>query len=303
MTRDTSLSTPLIPGEQNPYDESGDIDLVAIWRFLWGNKYPIFAVTFLCAVLAGVYAFNLTPIFRAETVVLAVHSGSMGGVGTLSSQLGGLASLASLAGVNLDSGGSADREAKAILDSRKLAEEFVVHNNLIPAMLPNSKKPPTLWLAVKAFRGDVLAIREDKRTGLTTIAVEWKDAGVAAQWANGFVALANDQIRARAIDEANRNIKFLNEQIEKTRVVEVQRSMYSLIENETKTLMLANARPEYAFTVVDPAVPPERKISPRRSLYILFGAFVGFAIGCFVAYVRTARAKSIGHRAEAAHTA
>jgi uncharacterized protein involved in exopolysaccharide biosynthesis len=306
MTRDTSLSTSLTPDEQNSYEQSGDIDLVAIWRFLWGYKYPIVAATFLCAVLAGVYAFTITPIFRAETVVLAVRSGSMGGVGSLSSQLGGLASLASLAGVNLDSGGSADREAKAILESRKLAEEFVRRNNLIGELFPkpNPKNPPTLWLAVKNFREGVLAIREDKRTGLMTIDVEWKGAEVAAQWANSFVALANEQIRARAIDEANRNIKFLNEQIEKTRVVEVQRSMYSLIENETKTLMLASARADYAFTVVDPAVPPERKISPRRSLYVLFGGFVGFAIGCFVAYVRSTRAKSNVHRVELpAHTA
>jgi uncharacterized protein involved in exopolysaccharide biosynthesis len=146
-----------------------------------------------------------------------------------------------------------------------------------------------LWLAVKTFREAVLAIREDKRTGLTTIDIDWKDASVAAQWANSYVGLANEQIRARAIDEANRNIKFLNEQIEKTRVVEVQRSMYALIENETKNLMLANARDEYAFTVVDPAVPPERKISPLRSLYVLFGAFMGFAIGWLAVYVRSVR--------------
>jgi uncharacterized protein involved in exopolysaccharide biosynthesis len=65
--------------------------------------------------------------------------------------------------------------------------------------------------------------------------------------------------------------------------------MYTLIENETKTLMLANARAEYAFTVVDPAVPPERKISPHRSIYVLFGSFVGAAVGLFVAYLRRAR--------------
>ena len=69
----------------------------------------------------------------------------------------------------------------------------------------------------------------------------------------------------------------------------MQRSLYSLIENETKTLMLANARAEYAFTVIDPAVPPERKISPHRSIYILFGAFAGSAIGLLVAYLRRKR--------------
>lgn len=243
----------------------------------------------MCAALAAVVAFNITPIFRAEIVVIPARNGGVGGAGSLSGQLGGLASIASLAGVNLDSAGSADREAKAILESRRMDEEFIKQNNLLGVILPNSKKPPTLWFAVKEFREGVLSIKEDKRSGLTTLDVDWKDPEVAAQWANGFVALANERIRARAIDDANRNIKFLNEQIDKTRVVEVQRSMYNLIENETKTLMLASAKTEYAFSVVDPAVPPERKLSPHRSLYVLFGAFVGGAVGLFVAYLRRAR--------------
>ncbi len=286
--RDQNSRWQLNSGETIVREQADEVDLVAIWKLAWGFKYLILTIALLCAVLAGIYAFSLNPIFRAEIVVLPVRSGGMGGGGGLSGQLGGLASIASLAGVNLDSGGGAEREAKAVLESRKMDEEFIKQNNLIGVLLPNSKNP-TLWLAVKAFREGVLTIKEDKRTGLTTIDVDWKDAAVAAQWANGFVALANERNRARAIDEANRNIKFLNEEIEKTRVVEVQRAMYNLIENETKTLMLANARAEYAFTVVDPAVPSERKLSPHRSLYILFGGFVGAAVGLFVAYLRRAR--------------
>jgi uncharacterized protein involved in exopolysaccharide biosynthesis len=279
----------LNPVEEKLYDQESGIQLAAVWRLAWASKSLILFMTLMCAALAAVVAFNITPIFRAEIVVISARNGGVGGAGSLSGQLGGLASIASLAGVNLDSAGSADREAKAILASRRMDEEFIKQNNLLGVILANSKKPPTLWLAVKEFREGVLTIKEDKRSGLTTLDVDWKDAAVAAQWANGFVALANERIRARAIDDANRNIKFLNEQIDKTRVVEVQRSMYNLIENETKTLMLANAKTEYAFSVVDPAVPPERKVSPHRSLYVLFGAFVGAAVGLFVAGVRRAR--------------
>jgi uncharacterized protein involved in exopolysaccharide biosynthesis len=275
--------------EEKLYDPESGLRLGAVWRLAWASKSLIVIVTLVCAALAGVVAFNIAPIFRAQTVVLTVHNGTMGGAGSLSGQLGGLASIASLAGVNLDAAGGADREAKAILESRKMAEEFIKQRNLLDVILPKSEKTPTLWLAVKSFREGVLAIREDKRTGLTTLDFSWTDPSVAAEWANAFVALANERIRARAIDQASRNIKFLNEQIEKTKIVEVQHSLYSLIENETKTLMLANAKAEYAFTVIDPAVPPERKTSPHRSLYILFGAFLGSAIGLLVAYLRLKR--------------
>jgi uncharacterized protein involved in exopolysaccharide biosynthesis len=277
---------------QNQNDQNGDVDFAAIWNFLRRFRWLILSATFLCAVLAFGLAMLITPIFRAEAVITPVRSGVMGGAGGLGGQLGGLANIANLAGVNLDSGNSSDREAKAILQSRSLVAEFITKNHLLGELFLDSKKPPSMWLAVKNFREGVLAIHEDKRAGLLTIAIDWKSAAVAAQWANDFIALANERIRSRAIDEATRNIDFLNRQIAKTSVVEVQHALYNLIENETKTLMLANVKVEYAFTVIDPAVPPDRKTSPRRSLYALLGAFLGFFIGVLIAYKRSLRAKS-----------
>lgn len=280
--------------DQGSHDGGGDIDLAATWRFVRENRYLIFAFTLVFTVLLLVIALKTTPIFRAETVITTVRSWNSGGAGGMGSQLGGLANIASLAGVNLDAGSSADREAKAIIQSRSLVQEFIVKNNLVGVLLPHPSKPPTIWLAVKTFKEDVLNIKEDKRSGLLTIDVDWENPVVAAQWANGFVALANQRIRARAIDEATRNIEFLNQQIPHTSVVEVQHAIYNLIENETKTLMVANAKTEFAFTVIDPAVPPERKIAPRRTLYVLFGAIVGFSLGMLIAYLRSVRVRSMG---------
>jgi uncharacterized protein involved in exopolysaccharide biosynthesis len=288
MAFDAAVPGPVIAREQGPNDDAGDIDFGQIWRVIRAAKYLILTTTIVCTGIFLVIALEITPIFRAETVITTARNGNMGG--QMGGNLGGLANLANLAGVNLDSGSSADRESKAVLQSRSLVQEFISRNNLINVLKPHASKPPTLWLAVKDFKEGVLNIREDKRTGLVTIDVDWEDPAVAARWANGFVALANERLRARAIDEATRNIAFLNAQIPQTSVVEVQRSIYNLIESETKTLMLANVRMEFAFTVIDPAVPPERKYRPHRSLYVLFGLFLGFAIGVLAAYWRFARA-------------
>ncbi len=267
------------------------MDMVAIWRFLSGARVIILTATVLCTAVALYFAITATLIYRGETVIAPVsRNGGINGSGSLGGQLGGLAGIASLAGVNLDSASSSDREAKAILQSRSLVAEFIQRNDLVGELLQGESKQ-TLWLAVKAFKEGVLTIKEDKRTGLTTIDVDWKSAAVAAKWANGFVALANERIRARAIDEATRNIAFLTKQISQTNVVEIQHALYSLVENETKTLMLANARVEYAFTVIDPAVPPERKFGPKRSLMVLGGILAGLALGVIIAYVRSAMAR------------
>jgi uncharacterized protein involved in exopolysaccharide biosynthesis len=268
--------------EQISIGHDDEIDLIALCRVVWGYKYLLLLTSGLCGLVAGYLALTATPIYRAEVVVTAVHDGGMSAAGSLANQLGGLASLA---GVNLAAGGGADREAQAVLMSRHLAEEFIKSQGLLSEFSPNSKKPPTLWSAVKRFREGVLTIREEKLTGLTTVAIDWTDPVTAARWANGIVALANELIRARALDDSRRNIAYLNGQIAHTNVVEVQTVMYSLIEAETKTLMLANARDEYAFTVVDPAVPPEIRISPRRTLMVMLGTVVGLFIGLIVVFL------------------
>jgi len=60
--------------------------------------------------------------------------------------------------------------------------------------------------------------------------------------------------------------------------------IYNLIESQIQTLMLANARDEYAFTVVDPAVAPETRTSPRRKLIVLSGGALGVFFGVLAAF-------------------
>jgi uncharacterized protein involved in exopolysaccharide biosynthesis len=204
----------------------------------------------------------------------------MSGAASLASQFGGLASLA---GLNL-AAGDMDNEAKAVLKSRNLVDEFIRRNELVSEILPEGAEQSTLWFAVRQFQDTILNIREDPTEGIMTVAIEWTDPVTAARWANDFVALANERIRSRALQDSTRNIEYLNKQIERTTVVEVQRAIYNLIESETKNLMLANVRAEYAFRIVDPAVPPEVRSSPRRKLLVLSGLAVGLFAGVFLAF-------------------
>jgi uncharacterized protein involved in exopolysaccharide biosynthesis len=276
--------------KQVSIDDDDEIDFAAVARVLWGHKVVIALACVLCGLVAAGLAFSATPIYRAEVVVTEVHDRGMSGTSPLANQLGGLASLA---GVNLTANSGKSQEAAAVLESRHLIEEFIKRSDLVPVLSQNAKRPLTVWRAVKQFKGDVLAIRRDLRRGVTTVAVEWTDPVTSARWANGFVALANELIRSRALAESNRNIVYLNDQIAHTNVIELRKVMYDIIESETKSLMLANGRVEYAFEVVDPAVPPEVSVRPHRALMILVGVALGLLIGAMTALIvdRTLRHK------------
>lgn len=261
-----------------------EFDLVSLIRVTWKHRFLVGGVAFVAALVAVVIALNTKPVYRAEVVITEAHAGEMGGAtgGGLANQLGGLASMA---GITLGGGSGASRSDVAVLKSRHLIEEFVKRNDLVPVMFEGSKKQPTLWLAVKHFQEGVLRISEDARQGKTTLSIDWTDAETAARWANGLVALCNELIRNRALEEATRNVAYLKEEINKTNVVELQRVMYDLVKNETKTLMLANARAEYAFTIVDPAVAPELRIRPQRTLMVAVGGVIGLTVGIALAYM------------------
>jgi uncharacterized protein involved in exopolysaccharide biosynthesis len=279
----------MISNERTMVDDEDEFDFAALWRMARNSKYVILVCSGLSAFVALYIALTATWIYHAETAVTQVHDNAMGGGGSLASQLGGLASLA---GVGLSLAGNAGQEAQAVLQSHHLAEEFIQHEGVLSELTAHSSKPLTLWRAAKEFRENVLKIREDKRTGVTTIAIEWRDPAIAARWANRYVADANEMLRTRALNDSSRNIEYLTKQLATTDSVELRRVLYNLIEAETKTLMLANGRIEYAFAVVDPAVPPEDKIRPHRALTVLTGILLGGLVGFMVAYVRRNRSKS-----------
>jgi uncharacterized protein involved in exopolysaccharide biosynthesis len=271
-----------------------EVNVLDLVRIAWRQKLIVAITAALFTAVALYVALTATPQYRGEVVIAGVRESGMGGLGAVASGLGGLASLA---GVNL-SESSQDLEHQAVLESRLLVEEFIKRDGVLQLMAKGAQKPPTLWFAVEQFRKGALTITPDKLKGVTTVSIEWTDPATAARWANDFVQLANELIRKHAIDDASRNIDYLNKQIARTNVLEVQRVMYDLIEQQTKTLMLANGRTEYAFTIVDPAVTPEKRVSPRRTLIVISGLVVGVLVGAVVGLLYDARRRRLAQRTQ-----
>jgi uncharacterized protein involved in exopolysaccharide biosynthesis len=281
-----------MPSSPAPLYKGDTVDLVAVWLVLWRYKYVIILIAAISVGVAVVLALTATPLYRAEVVVVPTRESGAGDAASLAGRLGGLAGLA---GIDLGATSGAGMDALAVLRSRNLVEQFVSRKALVADLTSGTESASSLWFAVDRFRGTVVSVVSDNDRGTTTIAIKWRDPIVAANWANEFVALANEIVRSRALEDSSRNIEYLNAQLEQTSVVELRRVLFSLIETETQRLMLANARVEYAFTIVDPAVAPESRESPRRTLMVLAGGVLGVFFGVVVALlinvVRTYRAE------------
>ncbi|EPB9463024.1 MULTISPECIES: Wzz/FepE/Etk N-terminal domain-containing protein [unclassified Vibrio] len=298
-----------LPYPPHPQQLIGDeIDLREFLKALWKGKWIIIVTTFLFAVGSVLYALNLPNIYKADALLAPAESSNGGGLSKMAGQLGGLAALA---GVNLGGSDTSQTDlAVQVMKSRQFIETFISkHDLLIPVMaakdwdLVNNKlildddlydsstgkwlrKPdglrgakPTSQEAFEVFRKEILNVNQDKDSGLYTISVKHYSPYVAQQWVNWLVKDINKVMRERTIAETSQNLTYLNNQLQKTAVADMQSTFYKLIEEQTKSLMLAEVQDEFVFKVVDPAVVPEVKDSPKRALICIVFSFVGLLLG------------------------
>jgi uncharacterized protein involved in exopolysaccharide biosynthesis len=145
---------------------------------------------------------------------------------------------------------------------------------------------PTDWKAFELWDRNIRRVNQDKRTGLVTLIVEWKDPALAAKWANDFIRHVNARLRIEAVEEAEKSIVYLEKQLPTTSSMEVQQAIYRLIETQTKKKMVASTREEYAFMTIDPAVPSERHARPKKLSVVAIGFFLGFLMSVAFVLIR-----------------
>ena len=296
---DDRLPSPSAPPVIYMVSESGargTADLTDLFVEMWQRKWLLLAIAFAFSLAGVAWALLATPIYRVEVVLAPVQPPRGANV---AGRLGGLASLA---GLNLGSGGD-DTQAIAILGSRAFAEAFIADNNLLPVLFPDewdaagkkwaSDDPvdqPTLWDGVKYIQENVLSVEQDAATGLATLMVEWADAKVAAVWAQQLVDRINEQLRKRDLDQAERKLKYLSSELEGANLLEVREAIASIIEEQVQIIALARGETEYAFRVIDPPRVPNKRVRPMRALIVVLAALAGGLVGtCVILVSRIAR--------------
>lgn len=290
-----------------------EIDLRELFGVIWRGKWIIILCTVLAAGIAVAVALKMPNIYRSEALVSPVNAEN-GGLGGLASKYG---ALAGLAGISLPSGGS-DKTTLGleIMKSRQFFETFNArHEILVPLMAvkswdpvsgellvdpeiydatsgkwlreanPPRKSEPSTQEAHEVFV-NLLSTAQDKESGLVTIAIEHQSPIVAQQWVEWLVEDINEALRSQDLAQAERSIAYLEDQIRSTALAELQAGFFDLIQSQIETMMLAKATPEYLFKTIDPAVVPELKVKPKRSLIVALGVLLGGMLGVLLVLIR-----------------
>ena len=235
----------------------------------------------------------MTPKYRAEVVVIPVKADDARAA--LSSMVGQLGGLASLAGLALPSGGNKD-EYLQYLQSSDFTGASSRTRSCCRCCSPTGGTPtrgrwtvddpddvPTMADGVRLFDRSIRV-----RPGRTSHRNRHADDGVdgTASWRRTgptcWSSAVNRDLRQRA-DRRGAGEHRLPERRagQDQRRWNCARRIYRLLENQIKTVMLANVRDQYAFKVIDPAVAPDADdvVRPRKRAMILLGAVFGGVVG------------------------
>lgn len=274
-----------------------EIDIAVLFRICWKYKNKILIYAFIGSLFGLGLGLSISKTYEAKTILKPIiKDKNTGGADTLS----GLGGLASIAGIGLSGGTEKDTNI-AFLRSYKFTSDFFKESGFSKLMFPErwdkkeqkwlfkpwQSSAPTTLMAYNKFDEKVRFIREDNKTGLITLSIEWHDPEIAATWANTLVEKINEYLRKKAISQAEARIKFLEDKIQNTKIIPVQNTIVSLYENEMRFLVTANVDDYYAFEVIDPAIIPEAPIRPKiiglASMFLLIGLGIGIIHSLFLA--------------------
>jgi uncharacterized protein involved in exopolysaccharide biosynthesis len=263
------------------------------------KKLQLVVVTVFVGTLIGTsYAFFASPEYiSSATLIVREGDQSSTGAQALLGQLGGLAALG---GITLGES-NLSTEYLTWLRSRQFAERFIQRHQLATRFFQShwdaersswrtdldSMDVPSAEDAWRFFDRRVRTVTQDKRTGLVTLQTRWSDPREGAQWVALMIEQANDELRARVIAEADRSLEQLEKELARTEAIELQQAIYRLMEVQIKRKVLANSRPDFAFSVIDPPVAPDmdRYSYPNRPLIIAASFFFSLLIGLTTALV------------------
>jgi len=187
---------------------SDEVNLLDYVIVLVKRKKLILGATIGAAIVAAIISLVMTPIYRADTKILPPVQNGSGMAAQLLSQLGSIGALAgSSAGVK-----TPNDLYISLTKSRTVLDRITDRFDLMRLY-----KSKTRERARKAL-GDIVNVRDDKKSGIITIAVEDKNPKRAAEMANAFVEELQRLNTGLAVTEASQRRLFFEEQLKAAKV-------------------------------------------------------------------------------------
>ncbi len=287
-----------------------EVDLRELANIIWSKKILIVSITSLFAIFSVIYSLYLPDVYKSSTLLAPTsQEGS-------SSNLGGFAGLANMAGVSLPTGNiSKGQIAVKRIESHEFFSKYFLPNidleNLMAVKdwqpqrntisydkkifdsdsgtwvrnvsFPKTKKPSSQ----ESFREykRILSIDEDIETGLVYLSIKHESPYIAKKWVDIIIYNINECMREIDKEDAQNSIDFLSESIKTTNSQSIKLVFSRLMESQMQTLMLASSNDAYVFKIINSPIVAEEKSEPNRALICVIGTILGALFSVIIALI------------------
>lgn len=264
-----------------------EFTILEFWAILKSGRIILGASVLAALLLAILYLAVASTYYQVQIVVFPASDQS----GSLASPASRLGSLGSLVGLS----NSMDKEFLvnlSYLKSRTFTVGFLESEGLVKVLAPDNwdalqkKWNPSLPNAELRADEDSFSIFNRLRTvsldqdsQIITISLTWKNAFTGAHILNTMIDKVNEDLRQRKIKETANSIKYLRAEMVKNNLAETRQVFSQLLETQIQSMMIANSRKEYAFRVIDPAVPTMTVAHPKKVTVIVMAILAGLLFG------------------------
>ena len=224
-------------------EREDEINLLDYWRVIMKRWRIIAGIFGISVVTAAIISLLMSPIYQAKTTIMPVESSG----GQLSGALQNLSSLPFVGGMVPGIGGASASKLVTVLNSRTLAEDLIHTFDLMKVIFKDNKdKPPTLQDAARSLMG-MTNITDDKKGGVISISVEYKDPKIAADIANHYTTVLQKFINENTLSMAKKNRIFIEDQLQKVKgeLKEAEEAMKNFQTN--KRIVAMDAQTEAAI--------------------------------------------------------
>lgn len=266
------------------------------------------SVCFLAAIL---YLNVVDHKYAASMQVISTASHSSG-VG------GGLANLASMAGVNIPTGGESDEFSlyKESLTSMMLSRELTKNDVLMERVFPGQwDSEKNTWSnrigfvsstirVVKSFLGvrqaweappevylqellkQMVQISESRDSPIVTVVILHEDPIVAMTLLQTLHEIADSDIQKKELRRTADHIGYLTEQLSTAKIIDHRKALAELLVEQEQRSMLASTTLYYSAEIFSNPSATEEPTTPKPVLVMFLATFLGLLFGVLLALVR-----------------
>ncbi|MGE4465973.1 Wzz/FepE/Etk N-terminal domain-containing protein [Sphaerochaeta sp.] len=265
---------------ENRRIEENEIDIFTLFAIIWKRKFLIFGLVFIVSLATVIYVTMQDNIYESTAVLKPIEQT------TSTSSLSGLGTLASFAGISVNSGGSIFADISVLLNDRDFLAGFIKKNNLTEKLIEDPK-----FLDTDEFKSNEkfylsnlikksISVIEDKTTFYITISFQNTNPAIAKEVLSLILKDASEVLRLKRLENADERIANYKLEIDRAQDITLKAKLSDLVANLIQSKVFANADKYYGFSIIsEPSLPDALdKVGPKRAQICIISFFTSLIL-------------------------